>query len=80
VNSDSLDQLVNRSARQLGLTINRLQPQNNKLNVTLEHAKFNLVLQWLAQLQQQYGLTLDSVDFRADSTAGMVRVRVLLTK
>ncbi|NRA54818.1 MAG: type II secretion system protein M [Gammaproteobacteria bacterium] len=78
--SVGLDQLVNRSARQLGLTINRLQPQNNKLNVTLEQAKFNTVLQWLAVLQQQHGVKLNSVDFRSESTPGMVRVRVLLGK
>jgi len=76
----TLDQLVNTSARKLGLTINRLQPQNNKLNVTLEQAKFNTVLQWLAVLQQQHGLKLNSVDFRSESSPGMVRVRVLLAK
>jgi len=78
--SGSLDQLVNSSARQFGLTINRLQPQNKKLNVTLENAKFKSVLQWLEQLQQQHGLTLENVDFRAESAPGMVRARVLLAK
>jgi len=78
--SGALDQLVNSSARQFGLTINRLQPQNKKLNVTLENAKFKSVLQWLEQLQQQHGLTLENVDFRAESAPGMVRARVLLAK
>ncbi|NRA83154.1 MAG: type II secretion system protein M [Gammaproteobacteria bacterium] len=76
----SLDQLVNRSAREFGLVINRLQPQNNKLNVTLDKVKFSSVLQWLEKLQHQNGINIDSVDFRAESTPGLVRVRVLLAK
>jgi general secretion pathway protein M len=78
--SGSLDQIVNSSARQFGLIINRLQPQNNKLNVTLEKAQFSQILQWLGQLQQKNGITIDSVDFRAESSPGLVRARILLAK
>ena len=76
----SLDRIVNNTARQYGLTINRLQPQNSKLNVTLDKANFSSTLQWLELLQQQHGITIDSVDFRAESTPGLVRDRVLLVR
>lgn len=76
----SLDRIVNNTAREFGLTINRLQPQNSKLNVTLDKANFSSTLQWIELLQQQHGITIDSVDFRSESTPGLVRARVLLVR
>lgn len=50
----SLSATVTRSAAAQGINITRLQPQGERLAVTLEPSDFNLLMQWLTQLEQQY--------------------------
>jgi general secretion pathway protein M len=78
--SGSLDQRINNSARKHNLTINRLQPQNNKMQVMIDKAPFNQILQWVQTLQLDYGLTVEIADFRQDNQQGFVKTRIVVSQ
>jgi len=78
VNNGSLDQLINRSARQHNITINRLQPQNSKMQVMIDKAPFHQILQWVQTMQLTYGLTIEIADFRQDNQSGFVKTRIVV--
>lgn len=77
-NNGSLDQLINRSARQHNITINRLQPQNSKMQVMIDKAPFHQILQWVQTMQLTYGLTIEIADFRQDNQSGFVKTRIVV--
>lgn len=79
-NQGSLEQIVNSSARRYKLTINRLQPQTNKLQVTLDKAPFAVLLQWIQELQLNYGVKFEIAEFRPEGTPGMVKTRLVASK
>ena len=74
----SLDQQVNRSARKHNIVINRLQPQNKKLQIMIDKASFTQVLQWVQSMQLDYGLTVEIADFRKDKQSGFVKTRIVV--
>lgn len=76
----SIDQIVNSSSRPYKFVFSRLQPQNKKLQVTLDKAKFTSILQWIQLLQQDYGLTVTVANFTAQSEPGLVKVKLVLSK
>jgi general secretion pathway protein M len=78
--SGPLDQRINSSARKHNLTINRLQPQNNKMQVMIDKAPFNKILQWVQTLQLDYGLTVEIADFKQDSQQGFVKTRIVVSQ
>lgn len=75
-----LDQKINRSARAHNLTINRLQPQNNKMQVMIDKAPFHTILQWVQSLQLTYGLNVEIADFREDEQSGFVKTRIVVSQ
>ncbi|MDP2561940.1 type II secretion system protein GspM [Psychrobium sp. 1_MG-2023] len=75
-----LQRVINNSSRQYSLVVNRLQPQNNKLQVMIDKAEFSVLLQWIETLQLEYGLTVDVVDFRSDGLPGFVKTRLVVSK
>lgn len=75
-----LQRVVNTSSRQYSLVINRLQPQNDKLQVMIDKAEFSVLLQWIETLQLEYGLTVAVADFRSDGTPGFVKTRLVVSK
>jgi len=77
--SGPLDQLINRSARKYNLIINRLQPQNNKMQVMIDKAPFNQILQWVQSLQLEHGLSIEIADFRQDNQPGFVKTRIVVS-
>lgn len=74
----SLDQQVNRSARKHNIVINRLQPQNKKLQIMIDKAAFTQILQWVQSMQLDYGLTVEIADFRKDKQSGFVKTRIVV--
>lgn len=78
--SGPLDQKINRSARAHNLTINRLQPQNNKMQVMIDKAPFHTILQWVQSMQLEYGLNVEIADFREDEQSGFVKTRVVVSQ
>ncbi|WP_440903564.1 type II secretion system protein GspM [Catenovulum sp. SX2] len=75
--SGSLNQIVNTAARQAGISIARMQPQGESLQVQIDEVEFNAFVRWIASLVQNKGLTIESLDVTATDRNGAVRVRRL---
>jgi general secretion pathway protein M len=77
----SLSSIVNRTASQQQLTITRMQPQGEYLQVWLDSAPFTKLLNWLEHLANNEGLQVEAIDLTKGDKQGEVRVRRLqLTK
>lgn len=74
--SGSLTQAVNLSANQNDIMITRMQPQNDQLQVWVDEADFNNVLNWLEAIEGQ-GIVIMDADFSQTSTPGQIRIRRL---
>lgn len=72
----SLAQAVNRTAGQFNITISRMQPQSEQLQVWVDQADFNSVLSWL-QTMEKMGITILDADFAESDTQGQVKIRRL---
>jgi len=73
----SLSSIVNRSARNKGITVTRLQPQSNDIQVWIDEVSFTQLLQWLEQLSSVDGLSVKAIDLTTTDKSGVVRVRRL---
>jgi general secretion pathway protein M len=76
---DSILTIANQSARTLGLSFKRYEPNGERgVNVWLEQVSFDQVVRWLELLERDYGVT--AADFSASrrDEAGMVDVRLNL--
>lgn len=74
--SGSLTQAVNQSANRHDIMITRMQPQNDELQVWVDEADFNDVLNWLEAIEEQ-GIVIKDADFSETSTPGQIRIRRL---
>lgn len=73
----SLSSIVNRTASSQQLTITRMQPQGEILQVWLDSAPFSQLLFWLEHLANNEGLQVQAIDLTQGDNAGEVRVRRL---
>lgn len=76
---DSVLTLANQSARTMGLSFKRYEPNGERgLNLWLEQVPFDQVVKWLDALERDYGVI--AVDFSASrrNEAGLVDVRLVL--
>lgn len=73
----SLSSIINRTANSQQLTITRMQPQGDELQVWLDSAPFTQLLFWLEHLANVEGLQVDAIDLTKGDTPGEVRVRRL---
>ncbi len=71
----SLSSIVNSTARAYGLTITRMQPQGNKIQVWMDEVPFDDLLGYLDDVVQKKGLSLDNLDIAETDAAGIVKVR-----
>ncbi|NQY88461.1 MAG: type II secretion system protein M [Colwellia sp.] len=79
--SASLSSIINRTANQQQLTITRMQPQGEQLQVWLDSVPFTQLLFWLEHLANNEGLRVQAIDLTKADNQGEVRVRRLqLTK
>ena len=79
---ESLVVLVDRTAREAGLAASlRDQSPNGEtsLRLRLEAASFDTLMTWLASLQQQYGVTIESAQIDA-AAPGLVNASLNLTQ
>ena len=76
--SASLSSIVNRTANQQQLTITRLQPQGDNVQVGLDNVSFTQLLFWLENLANNEGLQVQAIDLNKADAQGEVRVRRLL--
>lgn len=75
--SGSLSSIINRTANQQQLTITRMQPQGDSLQVWLDSAPFTQLLFWLEHLANNEGLQVQAIDLTQSDQQGEVRVRRL---
>lgn len=73
----SLSSIVNRTANQQQLTITRMQPQGDSIQVWVDSASFTQLLFWLEQLVNNEGLRVQAIDLTKGENQGEVRVRRL---
>lgn len=72
----SLTQLVNQTTRSAGISISRMQPQNEELQVWIDRVPFNTLMQWLDTLESR-GVVILQSDFSQTNEEGFVQVRRL---
>lgn len=72
----SLPQTVNQTASRFSISISRMQPQNDQLQVWVDQADFNSVLSWL-QAMEGMGIKILDADFAHSDTQGQVKIRRL---
>ena len=80
--SGSLLTLVESSAQKEGLrnALKRLQPSsNNQIQVSLEGASYQQIMQWLSNLNQQ-GVRAQRVDIQVDRKSELLGVQLLLAR
>ncbi|MGL4351152.1 MAG: type II secretion system protein GspM [Plesiomonas shigelloides] len=74
----TLEGLVNRTASEHKIKIERLQPQEQSLNVWIDKVQFDDLLYWLATLQEKYGIDVQIIEIaREDLSPGLVKIRRL---
>lgn len=74
---ESLSSIVNRTSRIDKITITRMQPQGDDLQVWIDEISFNQLLSWLERLSVRDGLQVKSIDLSKAEQQGVVRVRRL---
>lgn len=75
--SGSLSSVINRTAKRQAITIARMQPQGEDLQVWIDDVPFNDFLSWLELLTTKEGIKIEAVDITAGADQGTVKVRRL---
>ncbi|GAA0811914.1 type II secretion system protein M [Colwellia sp. D2M02] len=73
----SLSGIVNRSANSYQLTITRVQPQGDDIQVWLDSVPFTQLLFWLEHLVNNEKIHVESIDLARADRSGEVKVRRL---
>lgn len=79
--NEALLTLVDRTAKQKQLRqqIKRIKPQgDDKVQLWVEEAVFDTLLQWLGGLTTQYGVQIESLNIDRQEQPGLVNARLLL--
>lgn len=74
----SLNDVVARSASQFKVTVSRMQPQNEQLQLSIDDLPFETLLRFINHLQSEQGVQLVQLDIATTETPGTVRVRRLV--
>jgi general secretion pathway protein M len=72
----SLTQLINQTTRAANISVSRMQPQDEELQVWIDRVPFNTLMQWLNGLEERGVIILQS-DFSETNEDGFVQVRRL---
>lgn len=78
--SGSLAQLVTSTSSNHSLTISRMQPQGDEIQVWIDEAPFNSLVSWLNELENR-GVLIEQLDVAEANEPGIIKVRrLVLTK
>lgn len=72
----SLPQAVNRTTSKHNIEISRMQPKGEELQVWIEEAPFNSLLEWLKALEDT-GVVILQADIVEADTTGYIKIRRL---
>lgn len=73
----SLSSLVNQTAGRNQISIARMQPQGDDLQVWIDEVPFNQLLAWLEELSVKEGVRVKSIDIANSPITGVVKIRRL---
>lgn len=73
----NLTQVVNRSARQYGITFSRIVNKQQHLEVWITEVEFDLFIKWLTNLSNQYSVSAVNADFSKVDKQGHIRINRL---
>lgn len=76
----ALNVIVTDAAGGFDLTIRRLEPEGNRIRVTVDEAAFQTVILWLEALQRDAGLRAVEVDLSRRPAPGVVNATLLLER
>ena len=77
VSNAPMDQLVHQLAGRHRLIIQRVQNRGEILAIDLANVRFDQLMAWLATLEQQYQISVRSIQLDSTETSGVVEVRRL---
>lgn len=81
VSNQNLSQIVSNTRGRYSINISQMQPNDNSLRLTLDSVEFNQLIQWIDELVNQHGLSVENLDLSQDDKLGYVRVsRLVLEK
>jgi general secretion pathway protein M len=75
--SGSISSVANSSARKFKLSVTRMQPQGEDLQVWIDSTPFTQLLFWLEHLANNEGLQVKAINLSQGDTVGEVNVRGL---
>lgn len=75
--SGSLPQIVTSTSSNFSLSISRMQPQGDEIQVWIDEAPFNDLLAWLDDLENR-GVFIEQLDVAETNSSGMIKVRRLV--
>lgn len=73
----SLSSIVNRTSKLNNITITRMQPQGDDLQIWIDEISFNQLLSWLTHLASTENLQVKGIDLNKADQQGVVSVRRL---
>jgi general secretion pathway protein M len=79
-NQEPLNKVIADSSKQMSITLIRIQPRDELLQIWVDALPFNRLLDWLELLNKQYGITVDALDIERSVQPGVVDVKRLQVK
>lgn len=77
--SRALIPVITKAADAHNIKVNRLQPESNGvISVILEQQSFNKIIGWLAQLEENNGVSVERVSFDGQDAQGYVNAQIRL--
>lgn len=75
----SLIPVITRAANVHELKLNRLQPESNGvISVILQQQSFNQIISWIAQLEENNGVSVQRASFESEDSPGYVNAQIRL--
>jgi len=77
----SLLAIVNETTETRQIQLKRVEPKSNQsLRVWVEQVSFNQIIAWIAQLQKQHGITVETISIDRTDQAGYVNLALVLQR
>jgi len=77
--SRALIPVITKAAVAHDLKLNRLQPESNGvISVVLQQQSFNQIIEWVSQLDENNGVSIDRASFDSQDTPGYVNAQLRL--
>ena len=78
--SRALIPVITKAADAHNIRVDRLQPESNGvISVVLEQQPFNQIIGWIAQLDENNGVSVERVSFDGQDAPGYVNAQIRLT-